>query len=469
MPRIHYVMAVWGEHHRRLLTEFVLPTQLSPGNLPGCRHRATSIYKFYTLPEDAAALDRHPMIARLRELIAVEILTIAPEHHAHITGENAYDAMSVFHRHAIRAAVADDAFLVFMTADAIVSDGSFSALERYAEEGADCVVLCGVRCALEEAEPTMRALLAEHPEAPRLTARQMTDLLLRHPHRLARAIQWGADPFNSRSPGHVYWFGETGLVAHGWHLHPWMIRAVPGSDDFLTTIDADYVENARVAGLDIRIVQDSDDVCVVELSNRNHHSHALDGQGPLDLGEMRGWSIRGCKPIHHEMVKTPILFKGTAYRPEELAALRDEAAAALVPLAAMLAETAGVVTQLTALESLRDEKRVFLYGAGEFGRKMRGWLREAGIDGVAGFLDSARGGVLDGEPITQFDDYRAQHRPDDLILICSQHLTEIANRLSVLSAPRVVACSDFFLAQTKNYLRDTRIIPWTPANKEPRQ
>lgn len=467
MLRFHYIMAVWGKRYRQLFIEIVLPTLLSPGNLSGCRYRTNSVFKIYTLAEDAVWLDQHPLLRRLRSSIAVEFHVIAPEHESFIREENAYQAMSVFHRHAIRQAVEENAYLVFMTADAIVSDGAFRTLEDQAAAGVDCVVLCGIRCALEEAEPQIRAWLAETAEAPRLTSRQMTDLLLSHPHRLARGIQWGALPFNSRSPGHVYWFGERGILAHGWHLHPWMIRAEAGTENFIGTIDSDYVANAEAAGLRIHVVQDSDDLCVVELSPADHLSDMLEGQGAFDLTTLQIWAIMACNSVHRDFFKLPILFKGSGYEDSTFAATREAAAEIVSELHARIEEALEETREITSLDELRGHSAIYLYGNGQFGRTMLALIRAAGIDTVRGFIDSDTDGQCEGLPVHALEHFRAIHQPDDLILICSQFISSILERLTPLRPARVLTCYTFHLAHTKRHLRDARIIRWSPHGADP--
>jgi hypothetical protein len=90
MLRFHYIMAVWGKRYRQLFVDIVLPTLLSPGNLSGCRYRMNSVFKICTLAEDAAWLDRQPLLRRLRGVIDIEFHVIAPEHEHFIRDENAY-------------------------------------------------------------------------------------------------------------------------------------------------------------------------------------------------------------------------------------------------------------------------------------------------------------------------------------------------------------------------------------------
>jgi hypothetical protein len=465
MLRVHYVMAVWGEHYRRTLTELVLPTMLSPGNLPGCAHRASSSFRIYTLPEDAEWLDRQPVIARLREIMPVVYHVIAPEQRAFITGESAYHAMSVYHRHAIRQAAAEEAYIVFMTADAIVSDGSFRALERYAEDGVDCVVLCGVRAVIEDARPEIERLLAA-PAAEgggKLTGRQMTDLLLRHPHGLSKAMTWNAPCFNSMGPGHLYWYGDAGILAHCWHLHPWMIRAVAGTENFRGTIDSDYVSNAAAAGMRIHVVQDSDDVCVVELSRRDHLLEGLKGQGAFDQSNLEVWAMLACQPVHRAFFKIPVTFRGSDFQPGDLDAQQAEAAEVTPRLHEMLETAIARYRPFVSCEDLRDVPAIYIYGAGRFGRDMLELMLADGVQGVRGFIDSEKSGTVDGLPMYSLAEYERLRGPDDLVMICSMYVYDIMKRLRALEGLKVMSCNEFYTARQKSGLLGAEIVEWRPS------
>lgn len=80
----------------------------------------------------------------------------------------------------------------------------------------------------------------------------------------------------------------------------------------------------------------------------------------------------------------------------------------------------------SALDRVRP---IHVYGAGEAGRAALRALVAEGYGNVAGFIDTWRGGVLDGLPVRSLDDYLDMRENDDQVLVCSQHHREIARTL----------------------------------------
>lgn len=76
------------------------------------------------------------------------------------------------------------------------------------------------------------------------------------------------------------------------------------------------------------------------------------------------------------------------------------------------------------------DRKLFLYGTGGYGRRMRRTLADAGLTGIAGFIDTRDGGwELDGLPVLCLDDYVKVRDANDLILVASMHDQEIEREL----------------------------------------
>ncbi|WP_109150588.1 radical SAM protein [Azospirillum sp. TSO5] len=93
------------------------------------------------------------------------------------------------------------------------------------------------------------------------------------------------------------------------------------------------------------------------------------------------------------------------------------------------AEYGRAVGSLEHVDDVDPNRPVFIYGAGEAGRRLYRVLAAATI-AVAGFIDSARDGEWDGVPISSLETYRRQAGPDDQILIASMYEEEIEKALS---------------------------------------
>lgn len=96
--------------------------------------------------------------------------------------------------------------------------------------------------------------------------------------------------------------------------------------------------------------------------------------------------------------------------------------------------------QLLGPDDLASEPqaRVFIYGAGRGGALVRTML-EGGGRTVAGYVDSARSGSHEDLPLIQVDDFLAQRRADDIVIVASQYIQDILPRLAVLPPDRVLS------------------------------
>lgn len=74
-------------------------------------------------------------------------------------------------------------------------------------------------------------------------------------------------------------------------------------------------------------------------------------------------------------------------------------------------------------------RRVYLFGAGDCGVHARHMLENRFGLSVSGFIDSFRGGTLDGLPIIQAARFFAEHAQDSAVLITSQYWREIGEGL----------------------------------------
>ena len=96
--------------------------------------------------------------------------------------------------------------------------------------------------------------------------------------------------------------------------------------------------------------------------------------------------------------------------------------------------------QLLGPDDLASEPqaRVFIYGAGRGGTLVRTML-ESGGRTVAGYVDSARSGSHENLPLIQVDDFLAQRRADDIVIVASQYIQDILPRLAALPPDRVLS------------------------------
>lgn len=464
MPRpFHFVTALWGSRFTDLFLEVIVPTQLSAGNLPAFAGSGT--YIVYTTEADADRMAAHPSFDRLRALMPVEFL-VAPGF-ADIQGRyDSYQTMSVFHRHAVRRAAEQDAYLILPPPDAIHSDGSFDAVRRRVAAGAELVLITGIRLTLESFVPALLDQMPVRDGVLTVEPARLVDLAFSHRHDLTRIMEWGEERFNNGWPSQMFWFQPPqGIVAHCWHLHPLAVRPRAEMVDFTRTIDFDFIGMAldRLPPDKIHIVRDSGEICQMELSTTLHQSEMVRQAGPFSRSAVDRWIQTHLLPHNRDFVRTQILYKGSRFTADGVASVATEAQSIADDLADLC--TPDVAT----LEEVRAADRIFLYGAGEYGRTVLTAARAAGMTNIQGFLSTDGTGVADGLPIHRLADYRRdQYRSDDLILVTSSYAADI---IPLLRQAGIARC-----ARTRTLLDRLRgpvagessgpqleIVPWAPA------
>ena len=271
----HVVTVVWGLPYVELFLDVTVPNQLTPGNLGALP--AGSRYRVFTSPEDADRLAASPMLARVSEMMPVD-LVVMPE-----LSDAAIDALirtTTGHCRALSDAREAQAGLLFLNADFFLSEGALAAVLRRHAAGARAVVSVGVRL---EKDTFVESLAVRGVHG--LASRDLVALALDHLHPFTVAHMIDSTR-TARNPIWVCWRvpGE-GLLARSFFLQPLMVdpvlRHVLPREGF--TIDAKYVIGACPQLEAIHVVSDSDELCFFELS------HVDGAVTDIDSGSISVW------------------------------------------------------------------------------------------------------------------------------------------------------------------------------------
>jgi hypothetical protein len=185
--------------------------------------------------------------------------------------------MGIGHKRAAQMAHNDGAYVVFLTPDLMVSDGTVKALHQYAQAGAKVVLVAALRFGEEplfQNLKTMGILRHEaHPLEPRLslavTGRQMVAAGMRSFHSETLRYEWDA-PYFTSFPSACWWrvAGEDGIVLHSLSWMPFLCdyTAIKRHDTtaFDTwTLDGDYIYRNFGDDPGIHVVTDSDEMMLL--------------------------------------------------------------------------------------------------------------------------------------------------------------------------------------------------------------
>jgi hypothetical protein len=260
------ILPVWGEQFVSRFIHFALPSQLAPANLPSLPgDRCT--YHIFTPSRDAERIRCSPAFERLRSLMPVLFESIDDLYLGH-----AYAAMTECHNRGLGRGRKEDCAFVFLSPDALWSDGSFRRMHELITSGIRAVVLAGPRITAETALPMVREKFSQADTAFRLTGRELAGLILGHMHPTARAFIWG--PGGNRAAGHYCWLvGSQGMLIRASHLHPVAVRPISREARLSTNLDGDFMRRCCPDVGQIHVVTDSDEMCGVEFSTAEY----LDG------------------------------------------------------------------------------------------------------------------------------------------------------------------------------------------------
>ncbi|NUB05041.1 hypothetical protein FW320_02385 [Azospirillum sp. Vi22] len=470
IPNLHFIMAVWGESYTDVFIDVVLPSQLSDNNLPALQHRQAYTYKIYTTADDAKTIQASPAFQQLAEVMPAEIHVIHPEQNAHIKTASVRHLMGSLHKRAIQEAARDNAFLAFLAPDAILSDGSFAAIEKRMLEGMEMVLISGIRVTKETALPAIRARYRRPDGTIHMDAADLTDCAFEFPHRYTQVLTWGAERFCSQWPSQTFWFvPPAGILAHCWHLHPILVKASTETDSFLGTIDGDYIERAGTQLERIHVIQDSDEACLIEISRADHEKTLLDTSAAFSMEKFLSWGQHSTNAFHRTFVDRPILFKGRAYTEAAMTEIRKDAAQVIEMLRAALEDYRIDIPLLRSFGEVAGAPAIYLYGSGECGRSVLTHAHRYGLTNIRGFIDSHTAGEVEGLPVHRLDDYlKGVRRPDDAIIITSMYLKDIARTLLQHGITEFLNGQEIYLEILLSNLEksgekpvDFVIVPWS--------
>ncbi|MDR4493607.1 MAG: SPRY domain-containing protein [Nitrospirales bacterium] len=268
-PILYFVVVFWGSQYRQWFLDLLLPSLLSPNNLPALpkspRHRLLIV----TIDEDWKQIQQHPAFLKCRELIdPVHLSMRPPPAHA-----NKYLVMSRGHQKATRHTFQDRACGVFLTPDLVLSDGSVDALYRLALEGKRVVLCAAMRFAQEPCLAEIQALRERSTDqALVLPAQVLADMAIRHMHM--ETLRYDYDmPFFADRP--ISFFFRTpdqhAILVHSFSWAPLLVNygaLTEHNEKTLQswTMDGDYIYQNFGDSTQIYVVQDSDEILLVSFT-----------------------------------------------------------------------------------------------------------------------------------------------------------------------------------------------------------
>lgn len=284
-----YVNVVWGEDYVDLFTSLSIPTLLSPRNLPSLPNLAASQMLIVTTAGDELRIRGSAIFARLEQTIDVVFLPIE------LWSAQKYELMNHAHRRAIEY-VAGRGFCVFLSPDAILSDGTLVRLYELARTGRRVVAGFGPPVILEGIVPEFKALRQYRAgEALSLPPRDLVSMALRHLHPDMCHHNAASDYFPEK-PYACFWDGPDGdgMLVRSLSLHPYLFdtRLIPAGEDLHNvTIDWALIPRFVTDWNSFYVETDLDNFCILGISSGR--VRVKPGQlNRLDAEKLSLWLLR---------------------------------------------------------------------------------------------------------------------------------------------------------------------------------
>lgn len=295
LPSFYLVVVFWGAEYRNYFLRFLIPSLLSPGNLPSLHGETQHRFLIATTRRDWVAIQSHPAYQKLACTIEPVFMEI-PEP---AEGANKYLVMSNGHKMAATKAFADQAYGVFLTPDLVLSEGAIAALQCLALAGKKVVLCAAMRFTTEGCLPEMQVHRGASPDDPLiLPSRTLAAIALRHMHAETLRYDWDASCFADR-PFSCFWRvpGEHGIVIHSFSWAPLLVsyrglakHATQTLDHW--TLDGDYVYQNFRDDQDIHVVRDSDEILLVSFTGADERPGYL-APNALSPRAYYSWPIIG--------------------------------------------------------------------------------------------------------------------------------------------------------------------------------
>jgi O-methyltransferase len=325
--RFHVLVPLWGPAYIAQARKFLFSSLLAPGNLSG------------DIP-----INLHIIGKKSEESLIVgcpEWQPISKLCNAQFDGlddsvfeDMSYFAMSHCYDHALGMYEAPESVFVFLTADIILAQNTFSFLKSLLDEGYRAAVVPGPRVREEAVEHLRKAdgvLVA--------VGRDLMRAMWEKPLALTDGYQVMENGRN-KCPMHYYWrVGEYSTLARNMMMHPLMVWPnatstrvtwpAIGANAASAALDQGYMRAAIARPESIYIGDDSDKLAVVSISSDDHFSNDIMIEEGYTLQQEKGIFSAFCNDYHFWYGAHDLFLKGEDVELGAWAPAQEKAAATI--------------------------------------------------------------------------------------------------------------------------------------------
>src|SRR5262245_19126088 len=204
----------WGGKYVDTLLSLTIPALLAPGNLPYVASEVPCELVILTQRRFFSKFDRHPAIARVRNICPVRFLRLDDL----IVSKDKYGMTLTY---ALHRGFSDlgpamiEHWQIFLNADFILADGSLRTVISHLSRGERIVASPSYCTIAEEVAPELRKHLDAATSTLSISHRELARLVLQHRHTVIRGKTVNQTSFHMRYADQFYWsVGDTTLIGY---------------------------------------------------------------------------------------------------------------------------------------------------------------------------------------------------------------------------------------------------------------
>lgn len=297
----HLELTIWGQSFVETFLRVSLPSLLWPGNLPALTHSSNCRLSLYTTPEDEARMKNDPSFTELERLLPITFLYL------HDIPPSSYELHQAFScmDHFCASPESRGRGLIFLCPDCIYSNGSLANIERYANAGKRIVLVSGLRTDKAGMYQTLEQGPLTGDFAP-MSPRDLVRACLPNLHPQQEQRFWNGPRILTDDFALLCWrVNEQGLLIRAFCLHPLLIVPTEAYHGLPLKHAIDYVYPPLLHPRpeEVHIVRDSDEIFIVELSERDSFAGLPSRSGRMDAAEVAGWAEKTWGYFHLSQAK----------------------------------------------------------------------------------------------------------------------------------------------------------------------
>jgi hypothetical protein len=257
------IVPVWGSTHVARFLDWVIPSWLSPSNIPHLASSATVDLILLTSRADHDGITRHPITAMLAahcKLRFVEIDDLIPGGAPTVT-------LSLAFARGVATAVDQGRKpnIIFLNADFLLSDGSLASVAKRFEAGQQILLCPSIRVIETQVMPEFERM--RNPDGSMtVPAREAVRLALGALHPTVIACRVDQPLLQSSHPNQFFWrVDPTALLLRAFLLFPLAVTPKKAPDPVDTYCDYGWI-GTLAPGAPIDIVQTTDEFFAIELA-----------------------------------------------------------------------------------------------------------------------------------------------------------------------------------------------------------